>query len=139
MSATAWLGIACCAILVLLWPLGFWKRYIWFAPTFTIGLYPGYLGFWWNGLEHAVSDGGELFVQSSRGINVFHRPKLFLEGDGRWSALIPLWMIFLPTAVLTMFLWRWSRYRHPGHCRKCGYDLTGHVSGKCPECGTEVA
>ena len=27
----------------------------------------------------------------------------------------------------------------PGHCQKCGYDLTGNVSGVCPECGTEVA
>jgi DNA-directed RNA polymerase subunit RPC12/RpoP len=23
----------------------------------------------------------------------------------------------------------------PGHCRKCGYNLTGNVSGRCPECG----
>ena len=23
----------------------------------------------------------------------------------------------------------------PGHCPHCGYDLTGNVSGKCPECG----
>lgn len=22
------------------------------------------------------------------------------------------------------------------HCRQCGYDLEGNVSGKCPECGT---
>ena len=22
-----------------------------------------------------------------------------------------------------------------GHCGKCGYDLTGNVSGRCPECG----
>ena len=26
----------------------------------------------------------------------------------------------------------------PGHCRKCGYNLTGNVSGKCSECGTEI-
>lgn len=26
----------------------------------------------------------------------------------------------------------------PGHCWKCGYDLTGNVSGVCPECGTKV-
>lgn len=25
-----------------------------------------------------------------------------------------------------------------GKCRKCGYDLTGNVSGTCPECGTRV-
>jgi predicted RNA-binding Zn-ribbon protein involved in translation (DUF1610 family) len=23
-------------------------------------------------------------------------------------------------------------------CRTCGYDLTGNVSGRCPECGTEI-
>ncbi len=22
-----------------------------------------------------------------------------------------------------------------GHCRRCGYDLRGNVSGRCPECG----
>lgn len=26
----------------------------------------------------------------------------------------------------------------PGHCQTCGYDLTGNLSGVCPECGTEV-
>jgi len=25
-----------------------------------------------------------------------------------------------------------------GRCLKCGYDLTGNVSGVCPECGTPV-
>ena len=29
---------------------------------------------------------------------------------------------------------RWRRGRK-GHCLKCGYDLTGNVSGVCPECG----
>ena len=24
------------------------------------------------------------------------------------------------------------------HCRKCGYDLTGNVSGVCPECGEAI-
>ncbi len=26
----------------------------------------------------------------------------------------------------------------PGHCSRCGYNLTGNESGTCPECGTEV-
>ncbi len=25
-----------------------------------------------------------------------------------------------------------------GVCEKCGYSLTGNVSGRCPECGTDV-
>lgn len=29
---------------------------------------------------------------------------------------------------------------HPiGFCAKCGYDLTGNQSGRCPECGTGSA
>jgi hypothetical protein len=27
----------------------------------------------------------------------------------------------------------------PGHCRQCGYDLTGNVTGLCPECGANQA
>ena len=25
-----------------------------------------------------------------------------------------------------------------GYCKKCDYDLTGNVSGVCPECGTPI-
>jgi len=32
---------------------------------------------------------------------------------------------------------RWRR-RRKGLCLRCGYDLTGNVSGVCPECGVEV-
>ena len=27
----------------------------------------------------------------------------------------------------------------PKLCRKCSYDLTGNVSGVCPECGSPIA
>lgn len=30
-------------------------------------------------------------------------------------------------------------YDRPGECHCCGYDLTGNVSGICPECGTGIA
>ena len=26
----------------------------------------------------------------------------------------------------------------PGDCPSCGYDLTGNVSGTCPECGART-
>ncbi len=33
----------------------------------------------------------------------------------------------------------WSDRRFPtGECQRCGYDLTGNVSGVCPECGTPI-
>lgn len=32
---------------------------------------------------------------------------------------------------------RWRRQRK-GQCVKCGYNLTGNVSGVCPECGEQI-
>jgi len=31
-----------------------------------------------------------------------------------------------------------ARLQANGNCRHCGYDLTGNISGICPECGTTV-
>jgi len=41
----------------------------------------------------------------------------------------------LLAGVAVRYLFRWRRPQ-PGHCRQCGYNLTGNVSGTCPECGT---
>lgn len=32
-------------------------------------------------------------------------------------------------------VWYWGK---PENCPKCGYDLTGNASGRCPECGTQI-
>lgn len=45
--------------------------------------------------------------------------------------------IIAPFVGAAKHWWRTTRHRR-GHCRKCGYNLTGNVSGRCPECGTEV-
>ena len=52
--------------------------------------------------------------------------------------VIPLWIPTLAIAVPTVWLWRRDRRHPPGHCRKCGYDLTGNVTGVCSECGVKV-
>jgi hypothetical protein len=54
---------------------------------------------------------------------------------GGWFAVVPLWIPQVVFAGLTAYLfWREWRTR-PGRCPSCGYDLTGNVSGVCPECG----
>ena len=64
-------------------------------------------------------------------------PKSAFEGSVG-LLIIPLWMPFLVVFVPSLILlWR-SRPPNPGHCPNCDYDLTGNVSGVCPECGTKI-
>ncbi len=52
---------------------------------------------------------------------------------------VPLWMPLVLTAIPTAWLWHRDRPPPPpGHCQSCGYNLTGNVSGVCPECGERV-
>jgi hypothetical protein len=55
-----------------------------------------------------------------------------------WWIMLPFGWVFLLVAAPTVFLWYRDRRPPPGHCRNCGYDLTGNLSGACPECGTRV-
>jgi hypothetical protein len=56
---------------------------------------------------------------------------------------VPLWALFALFAAYPTFAFirgpcrRWFRRRR-GLCIGCGYNLTGNVSGTCPECGIEV-
>ena len=48
---------------------------------------------------------------------------------------------FLALLVPVVFMGFFKRLRKrprysAGHCRVCGYNLTGNVTGICPECGT---
>jgi hypothetical protein len=50
---------------------------------------------------------------------------------------IPCWCLLLPvTFVGAQKLMHRRRGAPHGSCANCSYDLTGNVSGICPECGT---
>ena len=56
------------------------------------------------------------------------------------SLRIPLWLplaLFSATPTVALIRGPLRRYRRRkrGLCLKCGYNLTGNVSGRCPECG----
>ncbi|MBK9118403.1 MAG: hypothetical protein IPM18_02215 [Phycisphaerales bacterium] len=57
-----------------------------------------------------------------------------------WDVGTPLAIAFVVVAWAARGLW-WGPFRKPlsGHCQACGYDLTGNVSGRCPECGTPLS
>ena len=50
-----------------------------------------------------------------------------------------IWPGLCAVAVSTAVLWLFRpRRKLPNHCEQCGYNLTGNVSGVCPECGEKV-
>jgi hypothetical protein len=51
--------------------------------------------------------------------------------------------MFAPWVFMFWQINMWLARKHiatelPGHCSRCGYDLTGNVSGQCPECGAAL-
>lgn len=63
--------------------------------------------------------------------NVYHQMILVLH---------PLWLvaILLLQPVILYLRARTGRAVSSSACRCCSYDLTGNVSGVCPECGTAI-
>lgn len=58
------------------------------------------------------------------------------HGDPSFASLrVPFWLVLAVCLLPTIWLWRRDRRIEPGYCG-CGYNLTGNVSGVCPECGT---
>ena len=51
---------------------------------------------------------------------------------------VALWIPFFIVLIPTVLLWLRDRQILPGYCEHCGYDLTGNVSGRCPECGKSI-
>ena len=48
---------------------------------------------------------------------------------------LPLIYPFGAVAILTLHVWRSVPKFPRGHCRRCGYNLTGLTEARCPECG----
>ena len=58
---------------------------------------------------------------------------------GMGLLVLPTWMFLLVVLIPMLVAWRQLRRKYPpGHCLTCGYNLTGNMSGVCPECATQV-
>ncbi len=63
-----------------------------------------------------------------------------LGSGGAWKAgprsfVLPLYAVFAAVAIPTLLVWRFGPKFPRGHCRRCGYNLTGLTEARCPECG----
>jgi hypothetical protein len=86
----------------------------------------------------------ELQLQCSRSDIRLENPwwRLWAFG-GSFYAAMPIWPLCVAVGIPAGVLWlrSYSQKRSAGAraCRECGYDLTGNVSGRCPECGRRIS
>jgi hypothetical protein len=72
--------------------------------------------------------------------------KLGIEPGMGWTICLLIVVVSLPViGFLAWLMWLDARDRRKlaaagnNRCPACGYDLTGNVSGVCPECGGKVS
>ncbi len=113
-----WVGTMVCVVLLLGGALSLWLNAL---LTSSVNLARSYMQYQCGWLAGGAKTGGA------------RRPARNRVRLAEYSA------IFAAVAVPTGALWWLDRRRFPaGHCQTCGYNLTGNVSGRCPECGTTV-
>ncbi len=131
-----WIGVGVCVLIFVVWAVSLW----WYASF--IG--DGWGMLCWSGrILFAIDDrfagpGWESVESIWRwsGTNWAHQvPRV--EWDSHGSCYyIPNWLPFLLVAAPTAFMFYRDRKRiPPGHCKTCGYNLTGAEHERCPECG----
>jgi hypothetical protein len=85
------------------------------------------------------------FICTITSFQSWPRTALFWRQDAIWprcdlgalqsAIFIPLWILAALLAGPAVWALHRDRPAKPGCCRRCGYDLTGNISGVCPECG----
>ena len=134
-------GLALCVLICTVWIGSFflpvYPNWLRRDTTWFGGVGNGFIECYWPA-GRLVSRSGQWF----RGeVEVRWRP-MFMSipapGGTCWYVGVPMWIIFGIVAGTTAFLWHRDRLAFPrGHCATCGYNLTGNVSGVCPECGVK--
>ncbi len=139
-----WAGLVVCVLIALAWLVslpwalfyegdGWW--FGWGGGNLSTGPCSAFCGDGWESRVRAESLGDVYW-----GFN-WPRHDSMYWGEITYSGLrFPLWLLLIVVAIPTAILfYRDRRHIPPGHCQKCGYDLTGNLSGRCPECGLACA
>ena len=130
-----WMAVGLCALLVAGWIVNAYRNVAWGSSRWTLGVGGGRLIF--GRLSFDDSSNLPLGWNAWRSDGQFEWWPEF-QFDGRFNFVnIPIWMLLLATALATLWLWRHNHSAKLG-CVNCGYNLTGNVSGVCPECGTNT-
>lgn len=137
-----WTGLAVCVVVAVAWVTSILRNVGYSRGRIDFGLA---LGGAYGILSEHPGGWGWFNYPGGRFAGVVWSPNLDLRRFGQtpfngWgrNLFVPLWLPFLLVAIPTFILWRRDRRPPPGHCLRCRYDLTGNVSGRCPECGEVV-
>ena len=133
-----WGGTGLCALIVIAWVVSTWRTVTYATigrPRYAVNLDAG--GLYCVRIPNpprSLKPGWHMYPRQG--------PMLW-KPDWDWyrslqGVRIPFWLPLLLLLVPLALLWRRGQQVPPGHCHTCGYDLTGNVSGRCPECGTPV-
>jgi hypothetical protein len=139
-----WFGLCVFALCIAAWIAGQWY-WIRIGPgrVVDVVIVGGTVGIDWIGFAipmrrlevHSLTPHYRT-VRSRLGLywpEVLARP----VGSGIWGGTLPFWFCLLLVGVPTAVLWLRREPPEPGLCA-CGYDLSGNVSGVCPECGQAI-
>jgi len=139
-----WVGLFLSLLILMAWTISMvWRGEYWRRTDNTRGLL-FLLDVGTFGIYRVINITCNALLNITRQRQVFPRPVWWikpLQVDGRIGFIylvVPLWIPFLLVAIPTAYLFRRDHRIPQGHCQKCGYDLTGNISGVCPECGEKI-
>ena len=134
-----WLGAGLCVLIAtafvvsVFWTVDYYESFT--RPPATLVLRAGMFSCVTRDLSGDPWPNGWLVTRTKSMELVLWPEEIYTKYPDARVLRIPLWMPFSAVLLPTILLWFLDRRRpRPGHCR-CGYNLTGLTSGRCPECG----
>ena len=133
----------CLAAIVLthlgFWAVSFYRTWGFISGRTVVASENGVLV--WEVL-HPRYTGGDGFTLFNHEPTALERPWLIewdWSGDPSGWLVVPWWILAFFWLLLYIAAFIAARYDRRLNVCRCGYDLTGNVSGRCPECGRPVA